>query len=180
MRKILAVIGRTGTGKTSLFREFIKTTEWENKELVKLIPSLYSKTLDLHILGKYEEGEVFAGTDKMSMCCQPAAIEFVNTVNSNIIFEGDRLTSSKFFDHLLSLPDTEFQIYVIEADTKNLTKRYIERGSNQSEIFLKGRATKISNIKTNMELMFITETFINNDLENQKVILDNIKSFFNI
>ena len=180
MRKILAVIGRPGVGKTSLFKEFISGYSWENQELVKLIPSLYNKELDLHILGKYEDGEIFAGTDKLSMAAQPAAIDFVDTINSNIIFEGDRLTSSKFFDHLLSLSNTEFQIFVIEADESLLIERYASRGSAQSEVFLKGRNTKISNIRTNMEFMFITETFTNNTLEDQKGILSDINSFFDI
>ena len=179
MRKILAVIGRPGTGKTTLFREFIKTNEWERKELVKLVPSLYNETLDLHILGKYEDGEVFAGTDKMSMAVMPAAIDFVMSTTSNIIFEGDRLTSSKFFNFLSELPDTEFKILVVTTDENILAERYNERNSDQSEVFLKGRATKISNIQTNMELMFITETFKNNNLTEQETILDQLVSFFN-
>jgi len=178
MRKILAVIGRPGVGKTTLFRKFIEHKEWEKQELVKLVPSLYNKELDLHILGKYEDGEVFAGTDRMSMAVMPAAVEFVKSVNSNIIFEGDRLTSSTFFDLLSSLPDTDFQIFVITANEDLLSERYEERGSNQSETFLKGRNTKISNIQTNMEFMFISETFFNNNFEDQTIILDRIEQFF--
>lgn len=178
MRKILAVIGRPGVGKTTLFKKFIEGKEWEKQELVKLVPSLYNKELDLHILGKYEEGEVFAGTDRMSMAVMPAAVEFVKTIKSNIIFEGDRLTSSTFFDTLSTLPDTDFQIFVISANEELLTERYVERGSNQSETFLKGRVTKISNIQTNMEFMFITESFENNNFDDQKIILNKIETFF--
>lgn len=178
MRKILAVIGRPGVGKTTLFREFIEKHTWEKQELVKLVPSMYNKELDLHILGKYEDGEVFAGTDRMSMAVMPAAVEFVNSINSNIIFEGDRLTSSTFFDLLSTLPNTDFQIFVITANENLLSERYVERGSNQSETFLKGRVTKISNIQTNMEFMFISETFQNNNFDDQKVILDKIDQFF--
>lgn len=180
MRKILAVIGRPGVGKTTLFKKFIESKNWENKELIKLVPSLYNEELDLHILGKYEEGEVFAGTDRMSMAVMPAAVEFFKSVNSNIIFEGDRLTSTTLFNQLADLPDTDFKIFVITADDKLLENRYEERGSNQSETFLKGRITKISNIQTNMEFMFITETFNNNTFEHQTVILNSIKEFFNV
>lgn len=177
MRKILVLIGRPGSGKTSLIIRFIESKDWENQELVKLVPSLYNKELDLHILGKYEEGEIFAGTDRMSMCCQPNVVEFVKFTSSNIIFEGDRLTNMKFFDVLINLPDTEFKIIVITTTEKLLADRYLERGSNQSEVFLKGRKTKISNIQTNMDFMFITDTYVNDTFEDQQKILEKINEF---
>lgn len=177
MRKILAVIGRPGSGKTSLFREFLKDKIWEDQQLVKLIPSMYNKELNLHLLGKYEEGKLFAGTDVMSMAAMPAAVEFVNTIDSNIIFEGDRLTSGKFFSYLANLPNTEFKLFVITADEEVLTSRYKERGSEQSDQFLSGRKTKLGNIQSNMELMFILDEFKNNNFEDQKIILGKIKEF---
>lgn len=178
MRKILAVIGRPGVGKTTLFKKIIdEQKHWVAKEPVKLVPTLYNEKFDCHILGKYEEGEIFAGTDRMSMAVQPAAVDFISNCTSNILFEGDRLTNSKFFDFLSSLPDTEFKIIVLTADEKLLTERYSDRGSDQSETFLKGRKSKISNIQTNMDFLFITETYSNNTLDDQKIILDQINSF---
>ena len=38
---------------------------------------------NIYILGKYEEGEVFAGTDRMSMAVQPEAIKFLATLSAN-------------------------------------------------------------------------------------------------
>jgi broad-specificity NMP kinase len=178
MRKILAVIGRPGVGKTTLFKKIIdEQKDWIAKEPVKLVPTLYNEKYDCHILGKYEEGEIFAGTDRMSMAVQPAAVDFISNCNSNIIFEGDRLTNSKFFNFLSSLPDTEFKIIVLTADEKLLTERYSDRGSDQSETFLKGRKSKISNIQTNMDFLFIIESYSNNTLDDQKIILDKINSF---
>ena len=113
MRKLIAIIGEPGTGKTTLFRKFMEPFSWEKQEPVKLVNTMYCKELDLHIIGKYEEGEVFAGTDKLSMAVLPEAIKFVESSTSNIMFEGDRLTSSKFFDFLICVPDAHVKIIVL-------------------------------------------------------------------
>lgn len=178
MRKILAVIGRPGTGKSTLFRKFMEGREWESQQLVKLVPTVYNQELDLHIIGKYEEGVTFPGTDVLAMNVMPKAEEFVQTIPSNILFEGDRLTSQKFFELLGSLPDTEFKIIIITSDENELLRRYAERGSNQSETFLKGRTTKINNIWSNMDFMFITDVYKNDTFEDQQNILNQINAFF--
>lgn len=176
MRKVIAVIGEPGTGKTTLFREFMKGYAWENVEPVKLVSSMYSKELGLYVLGKYEEGEVFAGTDRLSMAVAPAAVEFVENSNDNILFEGDRLTSSKFFDFVLSDPNTELNIIILTVPKPIMEERYKERGSNQSETFLRGRKTKIDNIRSNFDYMDHITVFENKNKEDQKKILDKIKS----
>ena len=177
MRKILCLIGEPGTGKTTLFRKFMEKYSWEKREEVKLVNTMYSSEIDLHIIGKYEDGEVFAGTDKLSMAVMPEAIKFVQETSSNVMFEGDRLTSTKFFDSLLSLKDTEVKIIVLTVPQETLNERYLERGSEQSDTFLKGRKTKINNIRGNFEYMDYIEVFENKDLSDQQKILESIKSF---
>lgn len=175
MRKIIAVAGQPGTGKTTLFREFMKNYTWEKQEPLKMLPVMYCKELDLYVLGKYEEGELFAGTDRLGMSIQPIAQQFVAETKSNILFEGDRLTNGKFYDHLLSLSDTEVQFVVLTVKSDTLTKRYSDRGSNQSETFLKGRETKISNILTNFDFMPYTIEFTNETIDDQRVVLNHIE-----
>lgn len=177
MRKIICLIGEPGTGKTTLFRKFMENYKWEKKEEVKLVNTMYSSELDLHIIGKYEEGEVFAGTDKLSMAVMPEAIKFVENTTSNIMFEGDRLTSTKFFDFLLGLKDTEVKIIVLTVPQDIMNERYAERGSDQSDTFLKGRKTKINNIRSNFEYMDYIEVFENKDLSDQEKILNSIITF---
>jgi broad-specificity NMP kinase len=176
-KKIIAVAGRPGTGKTTLFREFMKDYTWVNVEPKKMLPSLYCEQLDLYVLGKYEDGETFAGTDRLGMSVQPIAQEFVSETTSNILFEGDRLTNGKFYSHLISLPNTDVSFAVLRVKEETMTQRYSDRGSNQSDTFLKGRETKISNILTNFEFMSYVTEFTNENLEDQAKIIAHIKKF---
>ncbi len=177
MRNVIALVGEPGTGKTTLFRRFIEQYNWEIVEPVKLVSSMYCKDTNTYILGKYEENEVFAGTDRLSMACQPQVIDFISNSNANILFEGDRLTNMKFFDFLIGLPETDVKIIVLTVPQEIMNERYSERGSEQSETFLKGRKTKINNIRSNFEYMDYIEVFENKDLEDQNKILESINSY---
>jgi broad-specificity NMP kinase len=170
-RKLIAVGGQPGTGKTTLFRAFMQNHEWERVEPKKMLPALYCKALDLYVLGKYEDGETFAGTDRLSMAVQPIAQCFVTETTSNILFEGDRIFNQSFLEFSMGLPETDLQVVYLKVPDALLKQRYADRGSDQSETFLKGRATKYSNILSNFELMpYITE-FVNTNLEEQGKVL---------
>jgi broad-specificity NMP kinase len=172
MRKIVAVGGSPGTGKTTLFRKFMENKTWEKVEPKKMLPALYCKELDLYVLGKYEEGETFAGTDRLSMAVQPIAQEFVSETTSNILFEGDRIFNQSFLEFAMDLPNTELHVVFLTVPKDLLEQRYKDRGSDQSEQFLKGRATKYNNLLSNFALMpYITE-FANTNLEEQSAVLD--------
>lgn len=170
-RKLIAVGGQPGTGKTTLFRKFMEGKTWERVEPKKMLPALYCKELDLYVLGKYEEGETFAGTDRLSMAVQPVAQCFVSETTSNILFEGDRIFNQSFLEFAMGLPNVEMDVVYLKAPKEVLTQRYTDRGSDQSEQFLKGRETKYSNLLSNFELMpYITE-FDNTNLEEQGKVL---------
>jgi hypothetical protein len=124
------------------------------------------------VLGKYEEGETFAGTDRLSMAVQPIAQEFASETKANLLFEGDRIFNQSFLEFCMKLPGIDLQVVYLKAPKSILEQRYKERGSDQSEQFLKGRETKYSNILSNFELMpYITE-FSNTNLEEQGKILE--------
>jgi broad-specificity NMP kinase len=171
-RQIIAIAGVPGTGKTTLMRHFMNLYTWERQSPAKLVETMYCKELDLHILGKYEDGEVFAGTDKLSMACQPEVTKWLQSHSSNVMYEGDRLTGQKFYDALLALPDTEVTFIVLKKPAKEiLEKRYAERGSDQNETFLAGRASKIDNILSNFDYMdYITEVPNENEDDMAKII----------
>lgn len=171
VRKIIAVGGSPGTGKTTLFRKFMEDKQWISTEPAKLVTASYNTERDLYILGKYEEGEVFAGTDRLSMAVQPNLQEWIQTHNCNILFEGDRVFNQSFLEFCMGLPDTELQVVYLKTTKDVLEQRYKDRGSDQSEQFLRGRETKYSNLLSNFELMpYITE-FSNTNLEEQGKVL---------
>jgi broad-specificity NMP kinase len=171
MRKIIAVGGVPGTGKTTLFRKFMEGMEWEKMEPLKMLPMLYNKEHNLYILGKYEDGETFAGTDRLSMAVQPIAQEFVKTCTGNILFEGDRIFNQSFLEFATNLNSIDVQVVYLKAPQSILEQRYVDRGSDQSETFLKGRATKYNNILSSFDLMSYITEFNNTNLEEQSAVL---------
>jgi broad-specificity NMP kinase len=171
MRKIVAVGGQPGTGKTTLFRKFMEDKKWETVEPAKLVSAMYNEEMDLYILGKYQEGETFAGTDRLSMAVQPELQKWLKTTTSNILFEGDRVFNQSFLEFAMALPETDLQIVYLKAPKTVLEQRYKDRGSDQSEQFLRGRETKYSNLLSNFELMSYITEFANTNLEEQQKVL---------
>jgi broad-specificity NMP kinase len=178
-RKLIAVGGSPGTGKTTLFRKYMEGKTFQPVEPAKLVSANYNTERDLYILGKYEQGETFAGTDRLSMAVQPAVQEWIQSHNCNVLFEGDRIFNQSFLEFAMSLPDTDLQIVFLSAPKEVLQQRYQDRGSDQSEQFLKGRETKYSNLLSNFDLMpYITE-FDNSTLEGQAKVLAFLEKHLN-
>lgn len=169
--RVFAIGGEPGSGKTTLMKEIINNFKVEPKyDAFKLVP--YLQKDNIYILGKYEEGEVFSGTDRMSMAVQPEAIKFLASLPSDsiVLFEGDRLFTASFLEDCLSKYD--LKIIYLSTDKQIRQNRYKDRGSNQNETWLQGRETKINNIMTNMTLMFSTFKYHNNTKEDQTHILE--------
>jgi broad-specificity NMP kinase len=178
VRKLIAVGGSPGTGKTTLFRKYMESKVFQPVEPAKLVSAMYNTERDLYVLGKYEEGEVFAGTDRLSMAVQPAMQEWIASHNCNVLFEGDRIFNQSFLEFAMGLPDTELHIVFLNAPKTVLEQRYKDRGSDQSEQFLRGRETKYSNLLSNFDLMpYITE-FANTNLEEQGKVLAFLENQF--
>lgn len=171
--KIIAIGGEPGSGKSTLMKRIINELEVEPKyNEFKLVP--YLQKDNVYILGKYEEGEVFSGTDRMSMAVQPQAIKFLESLPSDsvVLYEGDRLFTASFLEHCIE--KYSLDIIYLSTDKEVRKERYKERGSNQNETWLQGRETKISNILTNMVLMFNVYSYPNNNLEDQGHVFETI------
>lgn len=169
--KVIAIGGEPGAGKSTLMKRVIEKYALEPKyNEVKLVP--YLQKDNVYVLGKYEEGEVFSGTDRMSMAVQPEAVKFLATLPEEaiVLFEGDRLFCSSFLEHCVDRYTTNIIYLGTERETRN--ERYKERGSNQDETWLRGRESKIGNILTNFTLMFNTEKFHNNNLSEQQKVFE--------
>jgi uridine kinase len=174
--KVIAIGGEPGAGKSTLMRRLIEDIKAVPKyNEYKLVP--YLQYFEIFILGKYEEGEVFSGTDRMSMAVQPEAIKFLTYLPENaiVLFEGDRLFTASFLEHCVEKYDTKIVYLKTTKDIRS--DRYKERGSEQNETWLQGRETKIANILTNMTLMFNIETFENNNLDQQQAVYKRILSY---
>jgi len=170
-RKLIAVGGSPGTGKTTLFRKFMEDKKFVPVEPAKLVSAMYCAELDLYILGKYEEGEVFAGTDRLSMAVQPAVTEWIASHNCNVLFEGDRIFNQSFLEFAMGLPNTDLQVVFLSAPKAVLEQRYADRGSEQSEQFLRGRETKYNNLLSNFDLMSYITEFANTNLDEQGKVI---------
>jgi broad-specificity NMP kinase len=170
-RKIIAVGGQPGTGKTTLFRKYMEGKNWQETAPAKLVVASYNTERDLYILGKYDEGETFAGTDRLSMAVQPPLQEWIASHNCNVLFEGDRVFNQSFLEFCMGLPNTDLLVVYLKAPKEILEQRYKDRGSDQSEQFLRGRETKYSNLLSNFDLMSYIIEFANTNLEEQSKVL---------
>ena len=174
---IVALGGIPAVGKTTLVKQFFyKYKSWKEFKYKKLYGH-YNQEINLIILGKYSDNQLFSGTDKLSMAVQPDFEEFIDKEKPpyNILFEGDRLFNLKTIQKVKDKMD--LQVYIVES---NMTEqRHIERKDNQSDKFIKGRVTKTNNIKYYLGNNYIT--LVNNkeaDIQkNFKIIIDNYNNF---
>lgn len=163
MRHIVCIGGVPGTGKTTLVRSILQTTgTWQTVRPTRLLHAMFHVEYETYVLGKYSDDDIFAGTDRLSMAVQPDVLPWVAGHTSHVIFEGDRLFTLSLLHSLASLPNTHIHIIVLDAPKSCLQNRYLQRGSNQSEKFLKGRHTKIHNILNDTSLQKYTRV-INSD-----------------
>jgi len=109
------------------------------------------------VVGKYEQEQVFAGTDRLSMAVQPDFDIVLESRQYNLMFEGDRLFIEKNLQKLCEQYDT--RIIMLSASENELRQRHAQRADDQSDTFLKSRQTKIANIMKNELIKSHTETY---------------------
>jgi len=149
--KVIALGGEPATGKTTLTKRLFRNIPDLQVTKYGLLRLLVSDEAKLLLLGIYnfKVGMPFEGTDKLSMSVVVDARRFVKWATNNrkdytIFFEGDRLFAQDFIDYCQSICETK--VYILTCEAQTLTKRHAERGDLQNGSWLKGRATKLSNI----------------------------------
>lgn len=179
--RVIGLGGIPGTGKTTVMLEFLKRTDdWKPVKPVKLVEGIYSSFLETYVLGKYapwyDVKGSFQGTDKLSMAVQPEVESWLESVNKNIIFEGDRLFSARLLETAIRVAN-DCQFYLLTANDSILNTRYEERGSDQSDKFINGRRTKYENIANSSIISPYIEYVSNTNEEEKNAIVEKMMRY---
>ncbi len=177
--KVIAIGGLPATGKTMLVRQLLADYGKPIPQLkIGLTAGYYDKEADFFILGIYND-DIYSGTDKLSMAAQKEVQKFLaylsqNRPNTTVLFEGDRLFNVKFFDFIKS-QGAELHIFVLDARKQEIDFRHENRKDNQNEKFIKGRATKLDNIRQVHKVEILPNENLFDLKQNSEAILKLIK-----
>lgn len=148
--KVVGIGGEPATGKTTLVREIMGRFPGWTRFKSGLLRGHVSGSV--HVLGVYEDDEVYAGTDRLSMAVQADALAHVRMLASTpaaVLFEGDRLFTATF---LREVRRTGAECLFLVLTSGHVADRHVARGDEQSEMFISGRRTKYRNIVENVDL----------------------------
>lgn len=176
---VILIGGVPCSGKSTLTREIIKGLgSADNVEPLPLFKC--QKHNDILVVGQYPEGETFGGTDKLSYGTINKFRDFINQEQpkyKHIIVEGDRFFRAKDIEWLVETYDAK--VFILTVDAEEEKRRHKERNDTQSETWLSGRRSQISNILTNFSLMGQLEVRTNNSMQESIDIKKEIEDFLN-
>jgi hypothetical protein len=164
------------SGKSTMTRNILSELgSGKLLEPMKLFPC--EKRGDVLIVGRYPEGETFGGTDRISYGAISKFRDFIDQEapkHKHIFLEGDRFFRAKDIEWLLD--NHNAKVYILTVNAEEEKRRHIERQDTQTEKWLQGRRSQISNIQTNFMLMGRIDILQNNTMEDseniQKEILE--------
>lgn len=159
MFRCVAVGGEPATGKTTMMKEVYNSMKVTHNLKGGLLRGHINNNSLVSLMGLYNSGGTFLGTDRLSMAVNKDFQKYVTLKKRHIIFEGDRLFTK---DNLKLIEQHyDLRIIILSASKQVLHERHALRGDTQSDVFLKGRATKIRNISaefgTKVEHRSLTE-----------------------
>ena len=175
---IIMIGGVPCSGKSTLTRNILSVLgSAEFVEPMKLFPcqkhELFpcQKHDDVLVVGRYPKGETFGGTDRMSYGAIPKFRDFINQEtpkHKHIFLEGDRFFRAVDIEWLIS--EHNASVYVLTVSAEEEKRRHIQREDTQTEKWLAGRRSQISNIMTNFMLMNDINVRPNDTLESSEEI----------
>lgn len=144
MRTVL-LIGNCGSGKTWCMLRLIEMFKEPVKAKCGMFRFVLDKPSNTCILGKYDGG-TFQGSDRLSMAVMKDCEQFKSVQQSTgmrVICEGDRFTNSTFI--------AQFNPTIVKIKDDGSRGRLL-RGSSQTERHIKSIATRVQNIKPDIEV----------------------------
>ena len=166
--------GEPATGKSRIMKAVMN--ELNEKPIVtnlKMDKHTIKLTLfidnNVTVIGHYLPGEKFGGTDRLSMSIQPTMeIYLKNEIDkgseTTILFEGDRLFNKKFISYIKGLYHVQSFFFIVDCREHIKHERHAAR-DNQDESWLRGRATKVNNVRNEFDLVAVYNN-IESDIPN--------------
>ena len=150
--KLTYLIGEPGVGKSTLMglltANYIRTRMPSAPFAIDLLTDMEGKLYAAE-LGKHRE--TYSGTDALAFNIMPKACDWLNKPTehiNNLLGEGDRLSSAIFFGTATQSPHvTTFNVVHLTAPPETIIERRQQRGSNQNPSWIKGRTTKMNNLR---------------------------------
>ena len=127
---------------------------------------------DVLVVGRYDDN-TFGGTDRLSYGTINKFRDFINQEvpkYKQLVVEGDRIFRSVDIEWVLD--NHEAICYILTVSAEEEKRRHLERQDTQTEKWLQGRRSQISNIQTNFALMGRIEIRQNETMEDS----ENLKS----
>lgn len=157
--------GIPGSGKSSLLAALSAgvPVSWMTRPFAH---ALYTGPGGDPVLGAQLGGlhPAFPGTDRLSMGVQPLAIDWVSGAPVPLLVgEGDRLATAGFLNAFAAACDV-FTLVLLDVPADVAASRRAIRGSHQSESWVKGRATKVSNLVSHRSHVVLDGTLAPPDL----------------
>lgn len=162
MREVLALLREQGgfereDVKGTIQEDVKGTIQVEGRNVTVNAVELRARGVTVIVLGRYDEGDTFPGTDRLSMAVQPAAEDLIarlaghtarqgTSEQTHVVFEGDRLFSRSFLLSCAATPGVSVHAVVLSTTAEQLAERRKGRGSNQAASWLKGRTSKVEGI----------------------------------
>lgn len=151
--RILCVIGVPGVGKSTLAQEIISRLGPYKLEAHGLLK--YMDFQSVTVLGVYENGSLFGGTDRLAMNVQRDAIEFLEEADKEraIMFEGDRLSNTDIINTCKRVGELRLIKLFLPEETllARRSARSLKAGKEQNETWLKGRDSKVYHLAYQFE-----------------------------